>query len=116
MWDLLSLSGLGGILEYFFLSQFFSESYLIDQKNELRILYLYLNPTFNLKSEPEFHIDNILEYIDTNSDQLKDGILYNTVRDILVRNTTEHFALPITITIVLLGKEIKQSFNSFILS
>ena len=53
-------------------------------------------------SEPEYHIDNILKYIDTNSEELKDDILYNSVREILVRNTTEHFALPITITIVLL--------------
>ena len=52
--------------------------------------------------EPEHHIDNILEYIETHSEQLRDDILHNTVREILVRNTTEHFALPITITVVLL--------------
>jgi len=52
-------------------------------------------------SEPERHIDNILDYIEQNSETLKDEILHNTLRDILVKNTTEHFALPITIAVIL---------------
>ena len=52
-------------------------------------------------SEPERHIDNILDYIEENSETLKDEILHNTLRDILVKNTTEHFALPITIAVIL---------------
>ena len=52
-------------------------------------------------SEPQQYIDVILRYIDDNSETLKDQILQNSLRDILVKNTTEHFALPITITVIL---------------
>ena len=52
--------------------------------------------------EPEQLVETILNYLDTQSEQLRDEVLLNTIREVLVKNTTEHFALPITVTIVLL--------------
>ena len=53
-------------------------------------------------SEPEELVETIINYLDTQSEQLRDEVLLNTIREVLVKNTTEHFALPITVTIVLL--------------
>ena len=55
-----------------------------------------------LVAEPARHVDTILEYVAAHGEQLRDAVLGNTVRELLVRNTTEHFALPITIALVLL--------------
>ena len=55
-----------------------------------------------LVAEPARHVDTILEYVAAHGEQLRDAVLGSTVRELLVRNTTEHFALPITIALVLL--------------
>ena len=53
-------------------------------------------------SEPEELVETIINYLESQSEQLRDEVLLNTIREVLVKNTTEHFALPITVTIVLL--------------
>ena len=53
-------------------------------------------------SEPEDVVETIINHLDSQSEQLRDEVLLNTIREVLVKNTTEHFALPITVTIVLL--------------
>ena len=53
-------------------------------------------------SEPEELVETIINYLDSQTEQLRDEVLLNTIREVLVKNTTEHFALPITVTIVLL--------------
>ena len=53
-------------------------------------------------SRDDLQVEKVLSYLETESHQLRDDILINTVREILVKNTEEHFALPITVTIILL--------------
>ena len=53
-------------------------------------------------SEPEELVETIINYLESQGEQLRDEVLLNTIREVLVKNTTEHFALPITVTIVLL--------------
>ena len=53
-------------------------------------------------SEEKGQVENIIKYLDNESLQFRDEVLVNTIRDTLVKNSSQHFALPITVTIVLL--------------
>ena len=79
--------------------------------NKLSVIVLVLFSAINIVSlvgnvlvvsEPEELVETILNYLESQSETLRDEVLLNTIREVLVKNTTEHFALPITVTIVLL--------------
>ena len=81
------------------------------ERHKLSVIVLLLFSAINILalvgnvlvvSEPEDLVERIVNYLDTQSEQLRDEVLLNTVREILVKNTTEHFALPLTVSIVLL--------------
>ena len=56
----------------------------------------------NLIESMKGQVENIIKYLDNESLQFRDEVLVNTIRDTLVKNSSQHFALPITVTIVLL--------------
>ena len=71
------------------------------------VLYSMINIVFLVGnilvlSEDDQNVENFVSYLETESHQLRDDVLVNTVREILVRNTQEQFALPITVTLILL--------------
>ena len=71
------------------------------------VLYSMINIVFLVGnilvlSEDDQNVENFVSYLESESHQLRDDVLVNTVREILVRNTQEQFALPITVTLILL--------------
>lgn len=71
------------------------------------LLYLIFHALFlviNLLilSSPEEHVDRAITFIDTNDNKLHDSVFYHTARELIIQNSGEYFALPITINLVLM--------------
>jgi len=72
-------------------------------------LFLVIN--LLILSSPEEHVDRAIQFIDTNDNKLHDSVFYNSARELIIRNSGEYFALPITINLVLMVSNLMAAWG-----
>jgi len=80
-------------------------------------LYLVLHTFFliiNLiiLNSPEDHVDRAIQFIHTNDSRLHDSVFYNKARELILQNSGEYFALPITINLILLVSNLLAAWGA----